>query len=144
MRRRLLPPVLGSAAQRQLDAICDEAETDRASDSSAKPCALVHGDLYARHLLVDDDQSLCGVIDWGDVHLGHPGIDLSLAFAFLPARARAPFFEAYGGVPEGAVLRLARLRALFSLATLLIYGTETGDADVVAEAGRGVAYLCEA
>jgi aminoglycoside phosphotransferase (APT) family kinase protein len=143
-RDRRLLPVLDAAAQRRLDAICDEAEADRVSDSSAKPCALVHGDLYARHLLVDGDQRPCGVIDWGDVHIGHPGIDLSLAFAFLPARARPSFFEAYGGVPDGAVLRLARLRALFSLVTLLIYGTETGDADVVSEAGRGVAYLCEA
>ncbi|MCH7839494.1 MAG: phosphotransferase [Planctomycetes bacterium] len=43
----------------------------------AKSTTLVHRDLYARHMLVDDDGRPCGVIDWGDVHVGDPAIDLS-------------------------------------------------------------------
>ena len=38
-----------------------------------KQC-LVHGDLYAKHLLVQPDKQgqlkLSGIIDWGDLHLG--------------------------------------------------------------------------
>ena len=36
----------------------------------------VHGDLYSRHLLVDDAGRPCGVIDWGDCHVGDPAVDL--------------------------------------------------------------------
>jgi aminoglycoside phosphotransferase (APT) family kinase protein len=70
-----------------LDAICAEAEAEGAR-APAPPPTLVHGDLYARHLLVDSRGALSGVIDWGDVHVGHPALDLSIVFGFLPPRAR--------------------------------------------------------
>jgi aminoglycoside phosphotransferase (APT) family kinase protein len=121
-----------------LDALCAEAEAAR---GPAAPPALVHGDLYARHLLVDGAGALSGVIDWGDVHLGHPALDLSIAFGFLPPRARAAFFSAYGGVPDESVLLQARLRALFYGVTLLLYGTEAADAELVREARVGLAQV---
>ncbi len=62
---------------------------------------VVHGDLYARHLLVDGEGHLTGVIDWGDVHLGDRAVDLALAHAFLPPEARTAFRRAYGDI--GAV-----------------------------------------
>ena len=62
--------------------------------------ALVHGDLYARHILVDDECVPCGVIDWGDVHLGEPALDLSIAHGFLPPAARGAFREAYGPIDD--------------------------------------------
>jgi hypothetical protein len=34
----------------------------------------VHGDLYARHLLISDDRQLACVIDQGDVHRGDPAV----------------------------------------------------------------------
>jgi aminoglycoside phosphotransferase (APT) family kinase protein len=119
-----------------LDAICAEAEAAR---SSTPPPALVHGDLYARHLLVDGAAALSGVIDWGDVHVGHPALDLSIAFGFLPPRAREAFFSAYGGAPDEGVLRHARLHALFYGVTLLLYGTDAADADLVREGRVGLA-----
>jgi aminoglycoside phosphotransferase (APT) family kinase protein len=122
-----------------LDRICDEAAAGDARP--APPAALVHGDLYARHLLVGGDGALAGVIDWGDVHRGHRALDLSIAFAFLPPRARAAFFDAYGGVPDADVLRRARLQALFYGVTLLLYGTDTADADLVREAGVCLAHV---
>jgi aminoglycoside phosphotransferase (APT) family kinase protein len=103
---------------RSLDRIWEEAV---AGDDGPPPAALVHGDLYARHLLVGDDGVLGGVIDWGDVHLGHRALDLSIAFAFLPPHARPAFFAAYGGLPDAALLRRARLQALFYGVTLLTY-----------------------
>jgi aminoglycoside phosphotransferase (APT) family kinase protein len=122
-----------------LDRIWQEAEAG--DGAPPPPGALVHGDLYARHLLVGDDGALTGVIDWGDVHLGHRALDLSIAFAFLPPRARPAFFAAYGGTPDGAVLRRARLQALFYGVTLLIYGTDVSDADLVREARVCLAHL---
>lgn len=79
--------------------------------------ALVHGDLAAEHLLVDDDaRKLLGVIDWGDAAIGDPGVD----FVGL-LRAYGPDFtwrviEAYGrhGAPAdaGLFLRVRRLAAV--------------------------------
>jgi aminoglycoside phosphotransferase (APT) family kinase protein len=93
---------------------------------------LVHGDLYARHVLVDDAGAPCGVIDWGDAHLGDPAIDLSLACGFLPAAARDAFRAEYGLVAEHT-WKKARFRALFSAVAILFYGADVGDADLVRE-----------
>jgi aminoglycoside phosphotransferase (APT) family kinase protein len=123
-----------------LDDICAEADEEHAP---APPAALVHGDLYARHLLVGAGGELAGVIDWGDVHLGHRALDLSIAFSFLPPRARDPFFAAYGGAPDDGMRRRARLQALFYCVTLLLYGTETADGDLVREARVGLGYLAD-
>lgn len=37
-----------------------------------------HGDFQAEHVLVDDDGSISGVIDWGDAGLGDPLYDLAV------------------------------------------------------------------
>jgi aminoglycoside phosphotransferase (APT) family kinase protein len=89
------------------------------------PC-WVHGDLYARHLLVGEDRRLCAVIDWGDTHLGDPALDLSITWSFLPPSARPAFREAYGPIDDARWNR-ARFRALFYGAPLIEYGVETGD-----------------
>lgn len=96
--------------------------------------ALVHGDLYARHLLVDDDAKLCGVIDWGDVHLGDPAVDFSIAHGFLPAAARGAFRDAYGPLDEKA-WRVGRFRGLLSALWILDYGHQAGD-EAMAREGR--------
>jgi aminoglycoside phosphotransferase (APT) family kinase protein len=131
---------LGGASP-ALDEVCAAAAEERASPP---PPALVHGDLYVRHLLADERGDLAGVIDWGDLHLGDAALDLSIAFSFLPPPARLAFFTAYGGTLEEPTLRRARLRALHYGAILLLYGTETGDADLVREARVALAYLVEA
>lgn len=93
----------------------------------------LHGDLYARHLLLDDQRKLCGVIDWGDVHVGDPAMDLSIAFTFLPPGARKGFREAYGGVDDDTWSR-AQFRALHYGVVLLEYGQGIGD-DALTAAG---------
>ena len=95
---------------------------------SEPPC-WVHGDLYARHLLVDEERRPCGVIDWGDVHLGDPALDLSIAFSFLPREARDTFRDAYGPIHDATWDR-ARFRALFYGAVLSEYGAAAGDAPI--------------
>jgi aminoglycoside phosphotransferase (APT) family kinase protein len=90
------------------------------------PC-WVHGDLYAHHLLVDDERRLCGVIDWGDVHLGGPAIDLMIAFSFLPPSARGAFQSAYGPI-DAATWDRARCHALHYGVSLLEWGTDVDDA----------------
>ena len=92
----------------------------------------MHGDLYARHLLVDEQRSLSGVIDWGDVHLGDPAIDLSVACGFLPLAGRAEFCRAYGPVDE-PTWRLARFKALLTAVMLVVYGHDVKDEDLLRE-----------
>jgi len=100
------------------------------------PTRWVHGDLYPRHVLVDEETRLpCGVIDWGDVHLGDPALDLSVAFTLLPAGARAAFRDAYGPLPDPAAWDRARFRALFYGAALTEYGLAVGD-DPIRESGE--------
>ena len=72
---------------------------------------LLHGDLYARHLLVDASHDLCGVIDWGDVCIGDPSIDLGIAWSFFPAEGRRRFFAIYGEV-DAATAERARFNAV--------------------------------
>jgi len=110
---------------------------DRLADTplyEGEPC-LLHGDLYARHLLADEAHRLCGLIDWGDLHRGDPALDLSIAFSFLPASgdARAEFRAAYGAVDEATWDR-ARFRALNYGVILSLYGIDTGDT-AIREAG---------
>ena len=96
---------------------------------------LVHGDLYVRHLLIGPGRGLAGVIDWGDLHIGDPAVDLILPHAFLPAGAREAFREACGDIPEER-WQLGRIRAIYSSAAIVVYGHDTGDADLVREGMR--------
>lgn len=103
---------------------------------------VVHGDLYARHLMVHDG-ALSGVIDWGDVHLGHPGLDLVPFWTVLPAAARPAFLAAYGSV-DSETWRVSRLRALWSSAMLVSYGLDVGDAPLVRAGVRGLEGVLQA
>ena len=86
--------------------------------------ALVHGDFHVRHVLVADGR-VSGVIDWGDVCVGDPSIDLQLAWSLLPAERRAAFLDAYGPVDEETQLR-ARVLAVFFCALLADYARAQG------------------
>lgn len=94
---------------------------------------LCHGDFYARHFLVDAARDLCGVIDWGDVCVADPAIDLSIAYALLPPAARGAFFAVYGSV-DARTHGMARRYAMHSAVALAVYSTDVGDAPLRAEA----------
>ena len=98
---------------------------------------VVHGDLYARHVLVDERMGAAGVIDWGDLHLGDPAVDLMIAFSLIPTQARAQFFSAYGSATE-ATLSAARYRAIYHSAMVAHYGHRIADADLLHIGMRGL------
>ncbi len=110
-----------------------ERELEAAPPS--RPRAVVHGDFYSRALLVDllDGAHLAGVIDWGDLHLGDPAVDLAIAHSFLPAAAHDAFREAYGPIDQETWL-LARLRAIAHTTAVLAYALDVCDADLEREA----------
>ncbi|MGE3726777.1 MAG: phosphotransferase [Candidatus Sericytochromatia bacterium] len=107
-----------------------------------RPRCLVHGDLYIRHLVVDHAGHLNGVIDWGDAHLGDPACDFSAVFSLLPPETHETFWQHYGPV-SAETLKLARMRAIFHNLALLLYASDTRDADLEREARQGLAWCAE-
>jgi aminoglycoside phosphotransferase (APT) family kinase protein len=86
--------------------------------------------VYARHSLVDAARRAAGIIDWGDLHLGDPAIDLSIAFEVLPPHARDRFANAYGPIGD-ETWKLARYRAIYHGALVAHYGYRIGDQDLL-------------
>src|SRR5262249_41628574 len=77
-----------------------QALHDTPSDYAPQNKTLVQGDLYSRHILVDHEGMLSGVIDWGDIHVGDVAVDLAIAHSFLLADARQEFRAEYGLIDE--------------------------------------------
>jgi aminoglycoside phosphotransferase (APT) family kinase protein len=98
---------------------------------------VVHGDLYARHVFVDDEFRAAGIIDWGDLHRGDPALDLSIGFTLIPPRARPEFFDSYGAV-EPRVIELARYRAIYHSAMVAHYGLRIADDQLIDIGIRGL------
>ncbi|GAB4053726.1 aminoglycoside phosphotransferase family protein [Catellatospora paridis] len=114
--------------------LLDEAEPLGPADG---PPVLVHGDLHQRHLLLGDDGRATGVIDWGDVCLADPAVDLSLAYSGFTGPARAALLDAYGPVPPERAAR-ARVLAVNISAVLAEYAHAEGRAALLREALAGV------
>ena len=93
---------------------------------------LVHGDLYCRHLMFHEGQ-LTGVIDWGDVGINSPAVDLAVIFSFYPQSARHTFLSIYGTV-DSQTWNYARFLGLHSAITVMLYGHDIEDDRLVAEA----------
>ena len=94
---------------------------------------IVHGDLYSRHVLVDERHRLAGVIDWGDLHLGHAAVDLMVAHSLLPATAHDAFIDAYGAV-DSRMWQIAKYRAVYHSVLVADFGMQIGD-DALFDAG---------
>jgi aminoglycoside phosphotransferase (APT) family kinase protein len=123
-----LAPMSRKAANR----ILDEAEALAPSATEA----LLHGDLHVRHFLIDR-AVISGVIDWGDVCVGDPAIDLQLVWSFLPPHGRDSFLEEYGPIDEETRLR-ARVLAIFLSVLLLLYARHEGLAALEQEIFAGL------
>lgn len=118
----------------------DELESLLESLQNLRPplsSVLVHGDFYVRHILVDKTHNLAGIIDWGDIHVGDPAIDLAIAHSFLPTSAHTKFREAYGDISEDT-WSLALLRAIYSSTLLILYGHHSKDPFILREGLRSL------
>ena len=98
---------------------------------------VLHGDLHVRHVIVDGSGAATGIIDWGDVSLGDPSADLSIAYGSFAADARAALFEADGPIDRLTELR-ARVMAVFLAAALLGYAHDVGNQALRDEALRAL------
>ena len=99
--------------------------------------AVLHGDLHG-HVLVDEMGAVTGVIDWGDVCVGDPAIDLQFAYSTLVGPARAALLDAYGQRVDGLTELRARVIATFLSAALLLYAVDQGLDALRDESVRGL------
>jgi aminoglycoside phosphotransferase (APT) family kinase protein len=109
---------------------------ERLGPPAGRP-VLVHGDLHLRHLLVGQSGDVSGVIDWGDVCLADPAVDLSLAYSGFAGPARAALLAAYGPVDAERELR-ARVLAVSLCASLAEYALSDGRARLLRETLAGL------
>ena len=117
-----------------VDRVLDEAER---LPPSRETTAVVHGDLHFRQILVDENATPTGVIDWVDVCRSDPAIDLSMYWSYLPPDGREVFLSEYGQVSDEQLLR-ARVIAFSLSAALAHYGHQEGFPAVEREAMRGL------
>jgi len=98
--------------------------------------ALVHGDLHVRHVLVADG-AIAAVIDWGDVCLADPCIDLVLAWSLLTPAGRERFFAEYGPATDEQLLR-SRVLAIVLDSMLARYAHDAGHTSLLRESLGGL------
>jgi len=99
----------------------------------------IHCDLHAGNLLQVDGR-LSAVIDFGLVGVGDPAVDLSPAWAFLPAEARRPFRDAIG--PDEAAWARGRGWA-FSIAVVTLASYLDRNPSLVRASRRTIAAVLE-
>ncbi|WP_454192929.1 phosphotransferase [Paenibacillus sp. Marseille-Q7038] len=116
-----------------IKAYISRLQTDRVEAVNA----LLHGDLHFKNMLVNENGIVSGIIDWGDLSVGHPACDLSVAYSFLPPYARGVFFETYGGADEETKL-LARLIAVYIPVLILMQAVDDGNEAIAAEAKSNI------
>lgn len=83
------------------------------------PPMMLHGDLHPGNVLLAEDGSLAGVIDFGDVGAGDLAVDLAAGWLMFDAGARRRFMDAFGGAVDGDTWLRARGWALILSTALL-------------------------
>lgn len=81
-------------------------------------------------MIVNEQNKLEGIIDWGDAHIGNRELDLSIIYSLIPNDMRGAFFEIYGNVSEVSK-KLAQFKAVFTTVVLLLYANDQKDDSLV-------------
>jgi aminoglycoside 2''-phosphotransferase len=116
----------------------------RGVDSPARVAraALVHGDLAAEHILLDPETSgVTGVIDWSDVSLGDPAVDIAGLFHWGGDRLVAEVLSLYSPGCDRDTLSRARFIAACRGAADVTFGIEMHRPEYV-RAGIRALELC--
>ena len=99
--------------------------------------ALCHGDLGPRHIFLDPDASICGVIDFGDAHPAALLHDLAVLRVRGAGLDLAPVLIGYGAPDDPDFRRRLDLHTLLiSLASLGIGVDENDESCIVRETAR--------
>lgn len=84
--------------------------------------SILHGDLYCRHVIVNEKLLPVGLIDFGDIFVGDPGIDLSVGMIFSESAFQI-FLNEYGDV-DSTRLQLLLFHAFAHAMSFLPYAFE--------------------
>jgi aminoglycoside phosphotransferase (APT) family kinase protein len=103
---------------------------------SSADLVLAHGDLHQRHVLVDESR-LAAVIDFGDLCLADPCIDLIPWWSLLAPSGRERFSAEYGAVTDDQLLR-SRVLAIALDSMLARYAQDVGHMSLQREAIAGL------
>lgn len=109
-----------------------------------KHCYL-HGDLYAKHILINEQNLPVGFIDWGDMHIGHPALDIAVGLIIFTDKALQAFTDAYGKI-DHQTMNIARFKAYYHSVLALPYfvqADETSSVQWVAAGLRNAIKLVE-
>lgn len=109
--------------QPKIDGIVRESESYIPRQNAP---VLVHGDLYHRHLLFDNEHRLSGIIDWGDSCLSDRVVDFIVVYQLLAKECHETFFKSYGDISDEEKA-YARFLGLYYAVTLLWYGHDGHD-----------------
>ena len=121
-----------AAIREELSAVTEELAAAVSQQDVEQIRCLVHGDLYSRNLLISDRRQLSGLIDWTDVHLGHPAKDLSFAVSYFDPGSFAIVKEHYRSCDQRTFL-LSILSALNHTCHLAEYAVDINDAPLISE-----------
>lgn len=101
-----------------------------------KHCYL-HADLYSKHILVDEQNLPVGFIDWGDMHIGHPALDIAVGLIIFTDKALQAFIDAYGKIDD-ATMDVARFKAYYHSVLALPYFVQAGETSSVQWVAAGL------
>lgn len=104
----------------------------------AGPLVVSHGDFHVRHLLVGAGGVATGVIDWGDLCLADPAVDLSVAYLGFAGPARAELLAAYGRPVTPRRELAARTCAISIGVALAEYAADENRSELLAESLAGL------
>lgn len=90
--------------------------------------SILHGDLYCRHIIVDEKCQPAGLIDFGDMFVGDPGIDLSAGMIFSQ-KSFSVFLETYADV-DFKRMQLLLFHAFAHAMSFLPYAFEQGKSNL--------------
>lgn len=120
----LLDPAERVSAERSIQTFLEDDDNFRFA------ACLTHGDIGPEHVLVTDAGDLAGVIDWGDIEVGDPAVDLAWILHAWP-EVGARVLGAYGGAPDDRFLIRARLAFMLMPWHEVKYGLETDQREFV-------------
>jgi hypothetical protein len=127
----LLDPGERVTAERTLASFLDDDDNFRFATS------LTHCDIGPEHVLITEAGDLAGVIDWGDVEVSDPVVDLAWVLNAMPEVGER-VLGAYGGPPDDRFLARSRFAFMLMPWHEVNYGARTEQPGVVERGLTGV------